>query len=69
MLLKKSGYPWLGVQAQMLYQVRRQMAAAGDRPIEWHFAEKEVADNIRTFLEKNDVYVKVVYTPYIPRQR
>jgi len=39
------------------------MEAAKGRPIEWHFAEKEVADYMRGLFAKRYPGIAVIYTP------
>ncbi|HEX7968829.1 MAG TPA: Tox-REase-5 domain-containing protein, partial [Stellaceae bacterium] len=63
MLEKESDYPWDGVEAKMLRQARSQLQAAGARPIEWHFAEREVADYVRDLFRKQNVQITVIYSP------
>ena len=63
MLEKDSDYPWDGVEAKMLNQAKRQMQAAGSRPIEWHFAERDVTDYVRKLFTQKDVRITVIYTP------
>lgn len=62
-LRKPTKYPWLGMQGSMLKQASRQVAAAGDRPIEWHFAEEGVADFMRTLFAKRGFKISVIHTP------
>jgi hypothetical protein len=57
-------YPWLGIQAKMITQAASQVVAAGGRTIEWHFAESEVADVVRSLFEQEDIRVRVIYTPW-----
>ena len=63
--LKKgpNSYPWIGTLDKMLDQAKRQIEAAKGRPIEWHFAEKEVADYIRPIFAKRYPSIAVIYTP------
>jgi hypothetical protein len=63
MLERDSDYPWDGVEAKMLDQAKRQLQAAGDRSIEWHFAEADVADHVRTLFETNKLRITVIHTP------
>lgn len=63
MLRKTTLMPWKGVETQMLGQAKRQLQAAGTRPIEWHFAEQEVADRVRTLFKERDVPITVIYSP------
>jgi hypothetical protein len=56
-------YPWKNAERDMLDQSERQLEAAGGRPIEWHFAEKEVADYVRALFAKERPGITVIYTP------
>lgn len=58
--------PWKPVEWEMLDQAERQLEAAGGRPIEWHFAEKEVTDYIRELFARERPGITVVYTPPPP---
>ena len=62
-LRKPAKYPWLRMQDQMLRQASRQVAAAGDRAIEWHFAEEGVADYMRALFAERGFKISVIYTP------
>ena len=64
MMLKKSEYPWKGAVDKMLDQAERQSQAAAGRRVEWHFAEKAVADYMRGEFEKKRYKVDVYYTPF-----
>ena len=55
--------PWKFMEEEMLGQAERQLEAAGGRPIEWHFAEKEVADYIRELFARERPGITVIYTP------
>jgi len=61
--LRKGGFLWSRVLDQMFDQADRQTAAAKGRPIEWHFAEREVADYMRPIFAKRYPGISVVYTP------
>lgn len=63
MLKKKSEYPWAGVEEGMQEQAERQLQAARTRAIEWHFAEKEVADRVRELFSEKNINITVIYTP------
>ena len=63
MLEKESDYPWDGVEAKMLKQARRQIQAAAGRAIEWHFAEKDVADYVRQLFRQENIGITVIHTP------
>jgi hypothetical protein len=48
----------------MLQQAERQFKAAMGASIEWHFAEREVADAVRAMLRESELGdIKVVFTP------
>jgi hypothetical protein len=67
LLEKMDGKGWFKGKAEMLEQARRQLDAAGGTPIQWHFAEKEVADAIRAvFTQRNLEAIEVLYTPPLP---
>ena len=63
--LKKgpNSFPWLGSLQDMMDQATRQTEAAKGRPIEWHFAEKEVADYMRPIFAQRYPNISVHYTP------
>jgi hypothetical protein len=63
---KGKAIPWERVERRMLGQAERQLEAAGGRPIEWHFAEKEVADYIRELFATERPGITVIYTPPPP---
>jgi len=45
-------------------QMQKQSAAAAGRTVEWHFAERPVADFFRAFADKNRLSnIIVIYTP------
>jgi hypothetical protein len=48
---------------EMMDQSARQLEAARGRPVEWHFAEKDVADYMRKEFAKKRPGVTVFYTP------
>ncbi|WNG42939.1 hypothetical protein F0U60_01635 [Archangium minus] len=54
LLKKMQGRPWFEGVEEMLDQAERQLKAAGSTPLQWHFAEQEVADLMRRrFQSKN----------------
>jgi hypothetical protein len=54
LLEKMQGKQWFEGVEDMLAQADRQLKAAGSTPIQWHFAEREVADLMRgQFQNKN----------------
>ena len=55
--------PWLGAEWDMIGQATRQVQAAGGRPIEWHFAEKPVADYMRIRFAERGFPITVIWTP------
>jgi hypothetical protein len=59
-------FPWKNAERKMLDQSERQLEAAGGRPIEWHFAEKEVADYVRELFARERPGITVIYTPPPP---
>lgn len=55
---------WFRGADGMLQQAERQFNAALGTPIEWHFAEREVADAVRAMLRESELGdIKVVFTP------
>jgi hypothetical protein len=65
----KGGSPekWFKGAQSMLKQGERQLNAANGLPIEWHFAEREVADAMRKAFNTNRLdEIKVVHTPVLP---
>jgi hypothetical protein len=55
LLRKMNGKPWFEGVEEMLDQAKRQVRAAGNTPIQWHFAEREVADLMRELFQQKDV--------------
>ncbi|WP_275900311.1 Tox-REase-5 domain-containing protein [Pyxidicoccus trucidator] len=55
---------WFRGADGMLQQAERQLKAAMGTPIEWHFAERDVADAVRAMLHESELGdIKVVFTP------
>lgn len=50
-------------QNSLRAQAVRQIKAANGIPIEWHFAEKGVADKMREVFDKKGLNIKVIHTP------
>ena len=44
-------------------QALNRIQAAAGRPIEWHFAEKEMADYMREKFADRGLPITVIYTP------
>ncbi len=65
MLEKDSLFPWKGAELKMLKQARSQEEAAGPRPIEWHFAERDVAEYVRNLFVREQSTIKIIYTPWM----
>lgn len=64
LLEKMQGKPWFEGAEEMLDQAKRQLKAAGNTPIQWHFAEREVADLMRKLFEENNLdSIKVIPSP------
>lgn len=68
--LKKRGFGWqhwYSKAPEMIDQMRRQLAAAEGRTIEWHFAEKKCADymevQVKRLAEQDPAFdqIKVVH--------
>lgn len=66
-LIKKGAPDFLvrEFQEQALKQAQDQRQAAGKDPIEWHVANKEVAEELRALLDKADENpdIKIIFTP------
>jgi hypothetical protein len=64
-LRQNSAFVWPNIEADMNAQVKRQSDAANasGRMVEWHFAEKEVANYFRSDWERKYKNLKVIYTP------
>jgi hypothetical protein len=58
------GYPWKGIEEGFIDQADRQRQAAQGRPIEWHFDEPEVADQVRGVFDYKGFRITVIYTPW-----
>jgi hypothetical protein len=55
---------------KIMNQARNQSIAAGDRMVEWYFAEKPVADYFRDqFADAHFDNITVFYVPYVPRKK
>jgi hypothetical protein len=66
-MMRKSPSFWENKIMEGFYQqADHQVTAAAGRPIEWHFAEKEVADYVRTKFAEKDFRITVIYTPPLP---
>jgi hypothetical protein len=64
LLRKMQDKPWFEGVDEMLAQADRQLKAAGSTPIQWHFAEREVADLMRKLFKENSLDgIKIVHTP------
>jgi len=64
LLKKMHGKPWFEGIEEMLDQAQRQFEAAKGVPIEWHFAEREVADLMRKLFKGEEFSeIKVIHTP------
>jgi hypothetical protein len=67
LLERMGGREWFKGSKEMIEQARRQFRAAKGTPIQWHFAEREVADAVRGLFEGTELGgIKVVYTPSSP---
>jgi hypothetical protein len=61
------GRPFFEAVKKMLNQAKSQFGAADGLPIEWHFAEREVAEIMRQeFRRENLGAIKVIHTPALP---
>jgi hypothetical protein len=61
-LLHEGGFLWSRTLGRMFKQANAQIESAQGRPIEWHFAEKEVADYIRPIFAQRYPGIVVIYT-------
>jgi hypothetical protein len=58
---------WFRGADGMLEQAKRQFQAAQGTPMQWHFAEREVAAAVRDIFRNEGLgTIKVVYTPPSP---
>ena len=56
--------PWFHGADALVDQARRQVAAAGGAPIQWHFAEESAANATRSlFTEQGVTGIQVLFTP------
>ena len=62
-LLKEKNAHWSTAGRELLLQAERQLGAAGNTPIEWHFAEEEAASAVRALFRKEGIDIRVLYTP------
>src|SRR5262245_9074303 len=51
--------------AKTLKQAKDQLKAANGVPIQWHFAEKEVADRVRELFAYHGINIEVIHTPMV----
>src|SRR5713226_5192214 len=66
-MMRDKPFFWREIIMPKFYtQARNQITAAAGRPIEWHFAEKEVADYVRAKFAEKDFRIPVIYTPPLP---
>ena len=67
LLQKMYGKDWFNGVKQMLEQAERQVRASKGVPIQWHFAEQEVTDLLRTAFRKEGLRpIKISHTPSTP---
>jgi Restriction endonuclease fold toxin 5 len=60
LLKKMEDRPWFEGVKEMLEQARRQFKAANGAPIQWHFAEREVADFMRGQFQNKGLDIEVI---------
>ena len=67
-MMENTDYPqaWQGTLKKWIGDAERQLRAAGDREIEWHFSEKKVADFMATYFGEKNIPIKIIYTPAPP---
>jgi hypothetical protein len=64
LIRKMHGRDWFQGVEEMSEQARRQFRAANGTPIQWHFAEREVADLVRALFQNNNLgNITVTHTP------
>ena len=69
-MMRKSQSFWDNKIMEDFYeQAGNQIQAAAGRPIEWHFAEKEVADYVRAKFAEKAFPITVIHTPPRPRSK
>ena len=56
-------FEWESILKKFDKEATDQVKAAAWHPVEWHFAEKRVADAVREHFEDEGINVKVLYTP------
>jgi hypothetical protein len=67
LLEKMHGKDWFKGLDSMVKQAARQLDAARGTPIQWHFAEKEVADAVRQLFKTEGLEaIEVLYSPPLP---
>jgi RHS repeat-associated protein len=56
--------PYFSGAGEFMAQAQRQLAVAGGRPIEWHFAEEAAANATRTLFQQNGISgINVLFSP------
>jgi hypothetical protein len=64
MVLPHDWEEWFTGDEEIEAQMKRQAIAATGRMVEWHFAERAVADFFRKFAEDKELTnILVIYTP------
>ena len=69
-MMRKSPSFWDNkIMEEFYQQAGNQIQAAAGRPIEWHFAEKEVADYVRAKFADKGFRITVIHTPPTARSK
>jgi hypothetical protein len=63
LLAKMNGKDWFRGLDEMIDQAKRQIKAANHTPIEWHFAERKVADLVRAAFMRNRLQGIKIFPP------
>ena len=67
LLRKMQDKEWFNGVKGMLAQAQKQFQAAGETPIQWHFAESDVAEFVRRqFGNEGLGHIKIIHTPAAP---
>jgi hypothetical protein len=61
---REETFVWQRIEQKMLRQANAQVEATQGRSIEWHFAEREVADYVRAQFQYRDIPISVTHTPW-----
>lgn len=62
-MVSAGGKPLENITEEFLDRAKRQVDAGRGRVIEWHFAEREMADYVGDLFRKNNLAVRVLHSP------